>query len=368
MGTITKRKRADGSVAHMARIRIKEGGVVVHSETETFDRDQAARLWLSKREAQLGAPGALERIRAPDPMFSEVIEKYVTESRKPLRRTKMQVLNTVKAAPISRRIGSTITSADWVAYARSLKVQPQTVGNYLSHIGAVYRLAKPAWGYPLDPAVVKNAATACRALGLVTKSAQRDRRPSLDELDRLLSHFQRSTRRGAMPMAEIIVYALFSCRRLEEITRQTFGDLDEEHAEIWVRDMKHPGEKDGNDVRCALTPEAMSIIRHRRAAGTGEGLIFPYNAKSVSSNFTRHCSLLGIDDLHFHDLRHEGVSRLFELGWTIPQVAAVSAHRAWSSLKRYTHVRLRGDKYADWSWFQRLGIQIDKKSLERDKL
>jgi len=44
MGTITNRRRADGSVAHMARIRIKEGGIVVHGETETFDREPAARL------------------------------------------------------------------------------------------------------------------------------------------------------------------------------------------------------------------------------------------------------------------------------------------------------------------------------------
>lgn len=270
----------------------------------------------------------------------------------------MQVLNKVKAAPIARRIGSTITSADWVAVARSLKVQPQTVANYLSHIGAVYRLAKPAWGYPPDPAVVQDAITASKALGLVAKSAQRDRRPTLDELDRLLSHFERSRRRGAMPMAEIMVYALFSCRRLEEIARQTFEDLDEAHAEIWVRDMKHPGEKDGNDVRCTLTPEALAIIKRRKEAGSSSGLIFPYNHRSISSNFTRHCKVLGIEDLHFHDLRHEGISRLFEFGWTIPQVAAVSGHRSWTSLKRYTHLRQRGDKYASWSWLERIGASL----------
>jgi Phage integrase family len=62
------------------------------------------------------------------------------------------------------------------------------------------------------------------------------------------------------------------------------------------------------------------------------------------------CQFLGIDDLHFHDLRHEGVSRLFEIGRNIPQVAAVSGHRSWSSLKRYTHLRQTGDKYAHWKW------------------
>jgi hypothetical protein len=41
--------------------------------------------------------------------------------------------------------------------------------------------------------------------------------------------------------------------------------------------------------------------------------------------------------LHFHDLRHEGISRLFEMGRTIPQAASVSGHRSWASLQRYSH-------------------------------
>jgi len=49
--------------------------------------------------------------------------------------------------------------------------------------------------------------------------------------------------------------------------------------------------------------------------------IFPYNHRSISSRFTRACKVFGIEDLHFHDLRHEGVSRLFEMGETIPHVA-----------------------------------------------
>ena len=59
---------------------------------------------------------------------------------------------------------------------------------------------------------------------------------------------------------------------------------------------------------------------------------------------------LGIEDLRFHDLRHEGVSRLFEIGYNVPHAAAVSGHRSWTSLKRYTHLRQTGDKFADWSW------------------
>jgi len=353
LGTITKRKRANGSVAHMARIRIKEDGIVVHSETETFDREQAAKLWLKSREGELAKPGALAKLKAPDPTFAEAIQKYVAEYRRGIGKTKAQVLNSVASTSLAKRRGSSITSADWVEFAKDLGVLPQTADNYLSHISAVYQLARPAWGYQLDAQVINDARKVCKALGLTSKSRQRDRRPTLEELDKLMTHFG-NRRKGSIPMQEIVCYAIFSTRRQDEITRQTFEDLDERHPDIWVRDMKHPGEKDGNDVRCHLTPEALSLILNRRAAPGQTGRIFPYDSGTISRVFTDACTLLGIEDLHFHDLRHDGISRLFEMGWNIPNVASVSGHRTWSSLRRYTHIRQRDDKYAAWPWLAKL--------------
>lgn len=112
-----------------------------------------------------------------------------------------------------------------------------------------------------------------------------------------------------------------------------------------VRDIKNPGEKKGNDVLTTLTAEALQLIELQPDA---KDIIWPYNAQSVSASFTKACVILGIEDLHFHDLRHEGISRLFELGWNIPRVASVSGHRSWTSLKRYTHLRQVGDKHIDW--------------------
>jgi integrase len=116
---------------------------------------------------------------------------------------------------------------------------------------------------------------------------------------------------------------------------------------VWVRDMKNPGDKKGNHVLCELTSEAVRIIDSMPRT-TAE--IFPYTTDAIGAAFTRACSHLEIADLHFHDLRHEGISRLFEMGRTIPQVAAVSGHRSWSSLQRYTHLRETGDKYLSWGW------------------
>ena len=44
-----------------------------------------------------------------------------------------------------------------------------------------------------------------------------------------------------------------------------------------------------------------------------------------------------IEDLHFHDLRHEAVSRFFEMGLTVPEVASISGHRDTRMLLRYAH-------------------------------
>ncbi len=45
----------------------------------------------------------------------------------------------------------------------------------------------------------------------------------------------------------------------------------------------------------------------------------------------------GLQDFRFHDLRHEAVSRFFELGLSVPEVALISGHRDPRMLFRYTH-------------------------------
>jgi integrase len=174
-------------------------------------------------------------------------------------------------------------------------------------------------------------------------------------MDRLIAHFiEASRRRNSLPMHLVTTFAMFSTRRQEEIIRIKWDDL--QPGRVLVRDMKDPGAKAGNHVWCDLPPEAERIIAAmpRRAPE-----IFPYTTDAVSAAFTRACKMLGIEDLHFHDLRHEGVSRLFEMGKTIPQAASVSGHRSWPSLQRYSHLRQTGDKWAGWASLDRIAPAKD---------
>ncbi len=65
MGTIVGRTRKDGCRAFTAQIVIKKGGLIVHREAETFERKQATNAWIVKREAELKAPGGLEKKADP---------------------------------------------------------------------------------------------------------------------------------------------------------------------------------------------------------------------------------------------------------------------------------------------------------------
>jgi integrase len=362
MGTIIKRPRKNGSIAYLAQISVMREGVSIFRQSRTFDRRAVAQGWIDKREAELAKPGGLEQAKSGKttaPTLGDAIDRYSAESARQAGRTKLQVLATIKRHDIGAMRCGEITSSDIVAFAQTLrpKAKPQTVANYLAHLGAVFAIARPAWGYDLDAQAMADAVKVAKQLGLTSKSRERSRRPTLAELDLLLTHFGEARRRrpDSNPMQALIAFAIFSTRRLEEITRITWADLDEADSRVIVRDMKNPGSKLGNDIACDLPPEALRIIR---AMPRTVATIFDSSPEAISAAFTRACKLLGICDLHFHDLRHEGVSRLFEHGKTIPQVAVVSGHRSWSSLKRYSHIRQTGDKFAGWRWLEIIAPKI----------
>lgn len=361
MATIRARKKADGSVSYTVQIRLKNKGALVYQECQTFARKQAAQAWARKRETELAEPGAIERANRKAATVKEMIDRYLSEMEKvrPLGRTKLATLKAISESYLGKLNDQDINSQVLVEYAlwrmgkEGGTVQPQTAGNDLAHLGTVLSIARPAWGYAVDPHAMTDARRVLKKLGYNMKSRERDRRPTLEDLDKLLTHFQgiQARRPTSINMLKMTGFALFSTRRQEEITRIQWTDLDEVGHRILVRDMKNPGQKIGNDVWCHLPPEAWAILQTMPKVLPE---IFPYSAESVSTSWTRACQILGIENLHFHDLRHDGVSRLFEMDWDIPRVASVSGHRDWNSMRRYTHLRGRGDAYENWKWLEKV--------------
>ncbi len=357
MGTITVRKRRDGSTGYTAQIRIMQKGVTVYQESQTFDRKATAQAWIKRVETEMSVPGAIDKANRSGVTVKEMIDRYLLEYEKlrPLGKTKRATLKAIGETWLGKLEDREITSQKLVEYAdRRMTddgIQAQTVGNDLAHLGAVLSVARPAWGYDIDPMAMPDARKVLRKMGAVTRSKERNRRPTLEELEKLFQYFgeMRDRRKQEIDMVRVTAFALFSTRRQEEITRIKWNALDEQRQMVLITDMKNPGQKYGNDVWCHVPDEAWRIMMSMPKVAED---VFPYNSRSISASFTRACHFLEIDDLHFHDLRHDGVSRLFEMGWDIPKVASVSGHRDWNSMRRYTHLKGNGDPYENWSWLE----------------
>jgi integrase len=354
MGIIIERKRADGTTGYTVQIRKKKAGKTVYSMSQTFDRKQAADAWMTKTEKELRNGTRLPQLRRPEKTLAEVITEYVADLGADIGKTKRQCLGAIQKMEIATKSCSDINATILVQLARTLKKgrKAQTVGNYMMHLSAVFSVALIAYNAELDQNEMREALKTCRRLNLIKKSGSRSRRPSLGELEKLMARFECSCQRtNSSPMHKIIGFAIVSTRRLSEITRLLWSDYEPHNKQILVRDMKHPGEKEGNDVWVKLRPKAMKIIESMPKIGR---FIFPFNPDSISTAFTRACVALEIEDLHFHDLRHEGCSIMAEKNWSIPRIQNVSGHRDWNSLQRYSHVEKMGDKLKGWSWWKKL--------------
>ena len=264
MGSVIERRTADGSPTFRGEIILRRDKKIVYRESRSFPKEKDARDWVSSREKLLRNPGVLDTViarKVEKITVRQLIARYIAENNGAMGRTKLNCLEVVSDYDIADIPCEDLRSADIVAFAQTLYAgnrKPQTVQNYLSHLTSVLRIARSAWNIPVDRHLGEDAMVACKALHLVSKSAQRTRRPTEAELDRLMQHFIERTNRGrAAPMELITAFAIFSTRLRDEICRITWSDFDEDSQTQMVRDMKNPGQKIGNDVRCAVPDNAL---------------------------------------------------------------------------------------------------------------
>jgi integrase len=342
MATFTKKKRKDGSTVYKADIRIKKDGVLVHRESSTFAQLKTAKEWARSREIELEKPGALNRQKHKGVTVGDIL-KWYRDSYKDLAnfgRTKAHHIDMMIGFQFSETPLADLTSDVIINHIKDRRKQcgAATANNDLIWLRVALKTARPHFpDYPIDLLAVEDAAVVCRKHRLIAKAGQRERRPTPDEIKLLSDYFQRRDKRAQLPMYDIFWFAIHSARRQGEITRILFADNDSVNLTGLVRDAKHPTKKEGNHRRFKYTQEAWEIVEQQPK--TEDGRIFPYEERSVSAAFTRACHANGIEDLRFHDLRHEATSRLFEAGYSIVEVQQFTLHESWAMLKRYTNLR-----------------------------
>lgn len=101
--------------------------------------------------------------------------------------------------------------------------------------------------------------------------------------------------------------------------------------------LRLPKDSQPRERRIPLTPTALATLAAVRKTSLHER-VFPITANSIRLAWERLRRRAGLPDLRMHDLRHEAVSRFFELGLSVPEVALISGHKEPRMLTRYTHL------------------------------
>ncbi|SDO18827.1 tyrosine-type recombinase/integrase [Vreelandella arcis] len=317
MTTIRKRRKKNGSFSYLVQIRIARRDQPDYSESKTFPRKAMAEEWAKCRELELAKPGGVLTAKWKGVTLHDAIERYLHEFAEGAGRSKRATIEQLLRFPIARVKINELSSEQIIDHAQTRKrsgIMASTISQDITWLGIILKTAVAAWRMPVDLNEFESAKLLMRSKGLIRRPGSRDRRPTSEEIEKLRAYFVRSQKirpSAIIPMEDIMDFAIASSRRQAEITRLTWDDLD---------------------------TEAMTII-HRQPRIQGEPRIIPYGAKSIGTRWRAATAAKRIDDLRFHDLRHEATSRLFEAGYEIVAVQQFTLHESWDVLKRYTHLR-----------------------------
>lgn len=202
-------------------------------------------------------------------------------------------------------------------------VKPATVLRELAIIRGVLNVARTDWGIGLTS----------NPLDEVTKprpDPHRERRLEAGELDRLLEACRASQTPWFEPLVSL---ALETGMRRSELLRVRWNDVDLETRTLSIREAKN-----GHPRTIPLSSAAVGVLEGGQSPEAAySDFVFDVSPNAVRLAWERMRRKAGIKNLRFHDLRHEAISRFFEKGLSMPEVAMISGHRDPRMLFRYTH-------------------------------
>jgi integrase len=200
-------------------------------------------------------------------------------------------------------------------------VKPPTVRRELVILRHVFEIARREWGLPLNDNPVKR-------IQLPPDGPSRERRLLGEDEVKLYAAI---SKRSAWYLRPFLILLVETAMRRGELLSIAWRDIDFTRSTLLILKTKN-----GYSRRIPLSPMALRTFRSLRRQGEK---VFPVTANAIRLAFERLRTRAGLADLHLHDLRHEAISRFFETGLSVAEVALISGHREPRMLSRYTHLR-----------------------------
>lgn len=309
MATITKR-------GQVWQARVRRKGHPTY--TSTHDTRAQAEAWAASVERDALGGHSPAAVAAAAFTLSDALERYrdeITPAKKGAQQEKYRIARLLKHH-LARRPLSAVRGLDLAAFrdGRLKEVGPASVRLDLALISNVFTVCAKRWG-------LEGLANPVAAMQLPRPGKGRERRLQAGEEERLLA--------AADPrLRAVIVWALETAMRRGEIVGLRGPDVDVEARVATLRDTKN-----GDARTVPLSSRAV-------AAWPGDGFGLPLS--TVSHLFADACRAAGIEDLRFHDLRHEATSRLFEsCRFNVVEISMITGHKDLAMLRRYTHLSAR---------------------------
>jgi len=344
MATITPRYD-DNNVRIGWQARIRKKGFP--QQVKTFRGKAEAQAWAKQVEAEMERGTWLDRTESESTTLYEALDRYQKEvaiRSKDEGYRQAGYIRQWKQRKIARIALARIRSkdiADAIAEMEAEGKSANTIRLHLAVISRLFSVAQTEWGMEAlaNPVQIAKARRPKLPQG-------RDRRLVDDEEARLLAACAKAKNHWLLPVVRFAIETACRAGELLETKGATGKDgkrpvktsgLLWKHVDLKKRTALLLDTKNGTDRIIPLSAAAVEVLRD--LPRSLDGRVFGTTYEAIHLAFNRACKRAGIEDFHFHDLRHEATSRLFEKGLNPMQVAAITGHKTLQMLKRYTHLR-----------------------------
>ena len=302
------------------------------TQTKSFRSKAAGAQWVRSIEYEMDQGLFVSRNEADRTTVRELLNHYLGEYTRHKKGAGPEAcrIRALLRHPLANRFIGSVRGVDMARYRdeRLQKVTAGSVRRELTILSHLFEVSRKEWGIFVHNPV--------RDITLPPNNRARDRRlqDTEDESDTEESRLLVACRRCRNPyLLPIVQFALETAMRQSEIVRLRW-----QHVNLKRRTVFLPDTKNGESRTVPLSSVAVDVLKALPRSINGE--VFPgVTTESIKKAFIRAVRHAGIEDLHFHDLRHEATTRLFEQGLSILEVSSITGHRDLQMLRRYTHLR-----------------------------
>nr|WP_287411914.1 site-specific integrase [Pseudodesulfovibrio sp.] len=309
-------------------VRVRKKGY--STQSKTFSKKADADEWAREIESEMTRSVFMSRKEAESTTLDDALERFKEEFLPKYAQPKQMKsrINVLQKHDICKMTLAGIRGKDvasYIKYRESKGRSSQTILHEVNLISRIFEISRKDWGMESLSNPAKRVNKPKQAKGRTRRLNKGEEKKLFDKLPEVLK--------------PIVSFALETAMRRGEIAMMRW-----EHVDLKKRYVHLPKTKNGEARSVPLSPAALKVLKNipRRIAGD----VFTLHPDTISKRFRAAADDAGMENLRFHDLRHEATSRFFEnTDLDFMEVKGITGHKSLQMLSRYSH--LRAHKLAD---------------------